>query len=54
MREQFDFECIKKLLGRNDFKFLFDGLYGASGPYAKALFHDELKGNVVLENCDNK
>jgi phosphoglucomutase len=38
MREQFDFDAIQKLFARNDFKFLFDGLYGASGPYAKALF----------------
>ena len=38
MKEQFDFGAIQKLFSRDDFKFLFDGLYGAAGPYAKALF----------------
>jgi phosphoglucomutase len=27
---------------------------GAAGPYAKALFGQEFKGNALLLNCDNK
>lgn len=38
MEEQFDFEVIRKLFARSDFKFVFDGMYGAAGPYAKVLF----------------
>lgn len=33
---------------------VFDGMYGAAGPYAKAIFQDELKSNVKLLNCDPK
>jgi phosphoglucomutase len=54
MKEQFDFDVIRKLFAREDFKFLFDGLYGAAGPYAKALFEHEFKGNIVLDACENK
>ena len=39
MREHFDFAAISKLFLREDFKFVFDGMYGAAGPYAKALFN---------------
>ena len=38
MKQQFDFKAISKLFTRPDFRFLFDGMYGAAGPYAKALF----------------
>ena len=54
MKEQFDFEVIRKLLNRKDFKFAFDGMYGVAGPYAQALFNQELSGNITLLNCDNK
>jgi phosphoglucomutase len=33
---------------------VFDGMFGASGPYAKAIFQEELKSNVKLLNCDPK
>ena len=38
MRKHFDFTIIKKLLNRKDFNMVFDAMYGASGPYAKAVF----------------
>lgn len=38
MKQEFDFEAIQKLFSRDDFKFVFDGMYGVAGPYAKALF----------------
>jgi len=38
MKKLFDFPVINKLLHREDFKMVFDGMFGASGPYAKAIF----------------
>jgi phosphoglucomutase len=38
MKELFDFHAIQTLLERSDFKMVFDAMYGASGPYAKAIF----------------
>lgn len=35
MKEQFDFNTISNLFKRGDFKFVFDGMFGASGPYAE-------------------
>jgi phosphoglucomutase len=40
MQALFDFDLIKTLFARKDFHFVFDGLHGISGPYAKAIFHD--------------
>lgn len=40
MKSEFDFGVIQNLLSRKDFKMVFDGMYGASGPYAKAIFLD--------------
>jgi phosphoglucomutase len=34
MQQLFDFEAMKKLVARSDFNMLFDGMHGASGPYA--------------------
>ena len=42
------------MLARNDFRMVFDAMYGAAGPYAKAIFQNELKSNVKLLNCDPK
>ncbi len=33
---------------------VFDAMYGAAGPYAKAIFQGELKSEVKLLNCDPK
>jgi len=38
MRELFDFEAIRGLLQREDFKMVLDAMFGAAGPYAKAVF----------------
>ena len=40
----FDFKLIKSFLGshKTDFKVLFDGLHGVTGPYAKAILLDTL------------
>lgn len=41
MKTIFDFPKIKNFLARKDFHMVFDGLHGASGPYAKAIFLNE-------------
>jgi len=40
----FDFELIKSFLGahKNDFKVLFDGMHGVTGPYGRAILIDTL------------
>jgi phosphoglucomutase len=38
----FDFDAIKKLLDRPDFTMVYDSMHGVNGPYAKAIFIDEL------------
>jgi phosphoglucomutase len=51
MQQLFDFEAIRGLLQREDFKMVFDAMYGAAGPYAKAIF-GKLSDRVLLNNCD--
>ena len=53
MKSIFCLEDIKKLIARKDFKMVFDGMHGASGPYAIEIFHKIL--GVPIENlfhCD--
>ena len=38
LRSIFDFSALKALFARPDFKFVFDGLHGVAGPYAKRIF----------------
>jgi phosphoglucomutase len=50
----FDFQLIKSFLTshKSDFKVLFDGLHGVTGPYAKAIFLDTLGlPETSIQNC---
>jgi phosphoglucomutase len=54
LKEIFDFPLIKFFLQqhKNDFKVLFDGLHGVTGPYAHAIFVDTLAlGENSIQNC---
>ena len=42
LQKVFDFDAIKALLSRPDMSFLMDGMGGVAGPYAHALFVQEL------------
>ncbi|KAK3906858.1 hypothetical protein C8A05DRAFT_11427 [Staphylotrichum tortipilum] len=43
LKDIFDFDLIKKFFATHtDFKVLFDGLSGVTGPYGKAIFEREL------------
>ena len=48
--------ALKALLARPDFSFLFDGMHGVAGPYAYAVFVDELGADAgrSLVNCEPK
>ena len=50
----FDFSLIKNFLDlhRSDFRVLFDGLHGVSGPYARAVFVDSFSlPEASIQNC---
>ncbi len=50
----FDFELIKSFLTshKSDFKVLFDGLHGVTGPYARAILLDTLGlPESSVQNC---
>jgi phosphoglucomutase len=50
LQELFDFDAIRALLGRPDFRFRFDAMHAVTGPYARRLFIDLLgapEGAVV-------
>ncbi|KAG6918965.1 hypothetical protein DXG01_010204 [Tephrocybe rancida] len=50
----FDFPLIKKFLGEHtsDYRVLFDGLHGVTGPYAKAILVDALGlPETSVQNC---
>eukprot|EP00468_Gymnochlora_sp_CCMP2014_P006037 CAMPEP_0167762274 /NCGR_PEP_ID=MMETSP0110_2-20121227/12672_1 /TAXON_ID=629695 /ORGANISM="Gymnochlora sp., Strain CCMP2014" /LENGTH=602 /DNA_ID=CAMNT_0007649121 /DNA_START=152 /DNA_END=1960 /DNA_ORIENTATION=- len=49
MKKIFDFPKIKALLKRSDFRMVFDGMHGVSGPFAKRIFEVDLEapGSVI-------
>ncbi|EAQ90781.1 conserved hypothetical protein [Chaetomium globosum CBS 148.51] len=54
LKDIFDFDLIKKFFAtHSDFKVLFDGLSGVTGPYGKAIFEQELGlGPESTQNCE--
>lgn len=55
MKEIFDFDLIKSFLKQHsDFKVLFDGLSGVTGPYGIDLFEKELGLKNSTQNCISK
>jgi phosphoglucomutase len=54
MQKLFDFNKLKSLVSRNDFKFAFDAMHGASSQYAVEIFHNVLGMPLkCLYNCSN-
>jgi len=52
IKQNFDLPKLKALLARDDMSFAFDGMHGVAGPYARALFHEELGVPMeALHNC---
>ena len=49
MRKLFDFDAIRALL-QSGFRMKFDGMHAITGPYAKAIFEDELGAQGVVMN----
>lgn len=56
LKEIFDFDLIRSFLkSQPDFKVLFDGLNGVTGPYGVAIFQKELGlGPESTQNCEPK
>lgn len=53
LKDIFDFDTIKKFFSAHpDFKVLFDGLHGVTGPYGKAIFNEELGLTGATQNCE--
>lgn len=51
MKTLFDFDSIKNLLERSDFKMCFDGMHGVAGPYATKIL-GEIFGVKELLRCN--
>jgi len=54
LEEIFDFPLIRQFLDKHteDFKVLFDGLHGVTGPYARAILIDKLGLPLSsIQNC---
>jgi phosphoglucomutase len=53
LESMFDFAQLKKLFSRDDFKFLFDGMSGVTGPYGQRIFVNMLGGPAsCLMRCE--
>jgi phosphoglucomutase len=53
LKDIFDFDLIRKFFASHpDFKVLFDGLSGVTGPYGKAIFETELGLAGATQNCE--
>ncbi|KAJ6375073.1 hypothetical protein OIU77_000109 [Salix suchowensis] len=46
MENVFDFELMKSLLSRSDFRFIFDAMHAVTGAYAKPIFVDKLGASL--------
>jgi len=42
LKEVFDFDALRKFVGRSDFRFIFDAMHAVTGAYAAPLFVSEL------------
>ncbi|CAG8446726.1 13199_t:CDS:2 [Acaulospora morrowiae] len=53
LKEIFDFELIKSFFAKNpNYKVLFDGLHGVTGPYSERIFVEELGlPRSSIQNC---
>ncbi|KAM0287810.1 hypothetical protein ACHAQH_000342 [Verticillium albo-atrum] len=52
LKDIFDFDLIKKFFSTHpDFKVLFDGLHGVTGPYGIDIFQKELGLEGATQNC---
>ena len=56
LRTIFDFDGLKALLHKPNFKFTFDAMHGVSGPYAKRIFVQVgcTTHNVKVDFCKPK
>eukprot|EP01054_Gregarina_sp_Poly1_P004643 Gregarina_sp_Poly_1__4642@NODE_2481_length_2069_cov_1270_161838_g1574_i0_p1_GENE_NODE_2481_length_2069_cov_1270_161838_g1574_i0NODE_2481_length_2069_cov_1270_161838_g1574_i0_p1_ORF_typecomplete_len583_score78_16PGM_PMM_III/PF02880_16/4_8e27PGM_PMM_I/PF02878_16/4_6e26PGM_PMM_II/PF02879_16/9_5e21PGM_PMM_IV/PF00408_20/3_6e09_NODE_2481_length_2069_cov_1270_161838_g1574_i01731921 len=53
MKQVFDMELLKSLIKNPSFSFVYDGLNGIAGPYARAIFVNELgAAESVLQQCE--
>lgn len=52
LKTLFDFDLLKKLVARKDFKLVFDGMHGVAGPYATYILGQVLGCPAeCLKNC---
>ncbi|KKA26487.1 hypothetical protein TD95_004233 [Thielaviopsis punctulata] len=52
LKDIFDFDTIRSFFASHtDFRVLFDGMHGVTGPYGKAIFEKELGLTGATQNC---